>query len=363
MKVLQLGPFPPPYGGIQTHLVAVRDYLREQGHSCAVVNITRHRKQEADQVYYPESATQLLAHLFRNRYDIVHLHIGGMLPLRVLALALSCTTVPWAKAILTFHSGGYPSSREGQSAKKFSLRGFTFRRFDGLIGVNQEIIRFFSKLGVAEQQSRLIYPNAVSRAKIADHLPEPLYSFFAAHDQILTAVCLLEPEYDLSRQIEALALILQRRPRTGLVILGSGSLEDKLRQQIAAVPYSNHILMCGDVPHDVTLRAIVESCALLRTTLYDGDAISVREALHLGTPVIATDNGMRPQGVELIPVSDTQALVPAVFRVLENGRKNQPQPARDDENLAAVLNFYLEVLDQRERPFTPELTSNPNKHA
>ena len=31
----------------------------------------------------------------------------------------------------------------------------------------------------------------------------------------------------------------------------------------------------------------------LRTTLYDGDSISVREALHLGVPVIASDNGMR----------------------------------------------------------------------
>lgn len=348
MKVLQLGPFPPPYGGIQTHLVAVRDYLREHGHSCAVVNVTRHRKEETDEVYYPESAIELLSHLFRNRYDILHLHIGGMLPLRVLALAFSCTAVPRAKAILTFHSGGYPSSPEGQSAKKFSLRGFIFRRFDGLIGVNQEIIYFFSKLGVSKQRVRLIYPHAVARSKIADHFPEPLNSFFAVHDQILTAVCLLEPEYDLSRQIDALGAILQIFPQTGLAILGSGSMEDDLRRQIAAAPYSNHILMCGDVPHDVTLRTIVRSRALLRTTLYDGDAISVREALYLGTPVIATDNGMRPEGVELIPVSDTEALVNAVLRVLESGHKDRLRPVRDDENLAEVLNFYLEVTRKRQ---------------
>lgn len=350
MKVLQLGPFPPPYGGVQTHLVAIRNYLREHGHSCAVVNITRHRKAETEEVYYPESAAQLLSHLFRNRYDVLHLHIGGMLPLRVLALAWSCTAVPWAKAILTFHSGGYPSSPEGQSAKRNSLRGMIFRRFDALIGVNQEIVDFFVKLGVSKRRTRLIYPHAVARAEIASQLPEPLASFFTAHDQVLIAVCLLEPEYDLPRQIEALGPVLQQFPGAGLAILGSGSLEAVLRQQISAVPYSEHILMCGDVPHEVTLRAIVESRALLRTTLYDGDAISVREALYLGTPVIATDNGMRPEGVELVPVGNTEALVDAILRLLQSGGKKRAQSTPDDENLAEVLNLYLEVLGKQEQP-------------
>ena len=42
-----------------------------------------------------------------------------------------------------------------------------------------------------------------------------------------------------------------------------------------------------------TARADVTLC----TTLYDGDAVSVREGLDLGTPVIATENGMHPVGV------------------------------------------------------------------
>lgn len=348
MRVVQLGPYPPPYGGIQTHLVAIREYLRERGHACAVINVTRHRKQEADDVYYPTSAFGLLWHLFRNHYDVLHLHIGGMLPLRVLALAFSCTAVPRTKTILTFHSGGYPSSPEGQSAKKTSLRGFIFRRFDGLIGVNLEIIEFFLKLGIPKRRTRLIYPHAVARAKMAEQLSEPLAPFFAAHDYVLIAVCLLEPEYDLFRQIEALEAILQMYPATGLAILGSGSQEAALRERIARVPYSDHILLCGDVSHDVTLRAISESRALLRTTLYDGDAISVREALYLGTPVIATDNGMRPVGVELIPVGDTEALVKAIARVLTNGGAHRPRPVRDDENLAKVLALYLELMQRSE---------------
>ena len=55
---------------------------------------------------------------------------------------------------------------------------------------------------------------------------------------------------------------------------------------------------------------------MLRTTWYDGDAISVREALHFGVPVIASDNGMRPKGTHLIPARDLEALVAVAEKIL-----------------------------------------------
>ena len=38
MRVVQLGPYPPPHGGVQTNLVAIRDLLRKSGHECLAVN-------------------------------------------------------------------------------------------------------------------------------------------------------------------------------------------------------------------------------------------------------------------------------------------------------------------------------------
>jgi glycogen synthase len=345
MRVVQLGPYPPPHGGVQTNLVAIREYLRARCIPCAVINITRHRREEGDEVYYPDSAWALIWDLFRHRYDIVHLHIGGIMPVRVLALALVCTSVPWAKAILTFHSGGYPSSSEGKAAKPRSLRGFVLRRFNFVIGVNQEIIDFYLQLGIPASRTRLIPPHSVVLTKIAGQLQEPITSFFAEHERILVSVCGLEPEYDVSRQIEVMAHITRRFPNTGLVIIGSGSLERSLREQIHATSYARNVLLCGDVPHDVTLRAIADSDVLLRTTLYDGDAISVREALYLGTPVIATDNGMRPGGVELSPIGDTEALAHAIQRRLHAGKTKRAFVLPDDENLAEVLKLYCQAAD------------------
>jgi len=343
VRVVQLGPYPPPHGGVQTNLVAIREYLRRRGVPCAVINITRHRRAEADEVYYPKSALELVWDLFCHRYDVVHLHIGGMIPLRVAALALVCTGVPWAKAILTLHSGGYPSSDQGRAAKSNSLLGFALRRFTFLIGVNQEIIDFYLRLGVKRSRARLIAPHSVAGARIAERLEQPLASFFAGHEPVLVSVCGLEPEYDVAGQVEALSHIRQRFPKAGLAIIGSGSLEASLRRQIEATLYVRNILLCGDVPHEQTLRAIADADVLLRTTLYDGDAISIREALYLGTPVIATENGMRPQGVNLIPIGDTKALVQAVCTAVEMRSKKERHEERDDENLARVFELYCEA--------------------
>jgi glycosyltransferase involved in cell wall biosynthesis len=347
MRVVQLGPYPPPHGGVQTNLVAIRDYLHEHGHSCAVINITRDRKPECGEVYYPKNALELIWRLLGKRYDIVHLHVGGRIPLRVVALAFSATVVPWAKAILTLHSGGYPSFEEARDLHRNSLLAFVLRRFDGVIGVNREMMNFFRRLDLLKSRTRLIQPQSVARAKIADSLKEPLASFFTQHDHVLVSVCGLEPEYDVQSQIGAMAQVLRKSPNTGLAIIGSGSLEARLREQIRASPYARHLLLCGDVPHDLTLRAIADGDVLLRTTLYDGDAISVREALYLGTPVIATDNDMRPEGVDLIPIADTAALVNAIERRLTMGKNKRLFVPADDENLAKVLKLYCDAWSAR----------------
>ena len=130
-------------------------------------------------------------------------------------------------------------------------------------------------------------------------MPEPVRKFFESHEHVLLTVGLLEPEYDLALQID----VMEQFPGIGLLIIGSGSLEAELRAMIAAKPYGKDILLAGDVPHAATLRAIQQCDMLLRTTHYDGDSISVREALHLGTPVIASNNGMRPGGCDPFPLA------------------------------------------------------------
>jgi glycosyltransferase involved in cell wall biosynthesis len=162
----------------------------------------------------------------------------------------------------------------------------------------------------------------------------------------LATVGLLEPEYDLTLQFKVLRLLRERYPEIGLVIIGSGSLRDELAEQISQEPHNERILLAGDVPHPSTIEIIRRADVLLRTTLYDGDAISVREALQLGTPVVATDNGMRPANVFLAPIADANAVAVQVMNVLKSAQKGNDallsEPQRD--GIDETIELYESIL-------------------
>ena len=344
MKVLLLGPYPPPQGGVQTNLVAIREYLRARGVPCMVINLTRHRQDERDGLYFPRGARELIGLLFRLDYDIAHLHFGGDLHRRLLVLALLIGCMPGRRAVLTFHSGGYPSSEAGRKAGHWSLAGVALRSLDRLIGVNQELASFFSRLGVPRQKIRVVCPFADARFDPSEPLPPRLAAFCGAYQPLLISISGLEPEYGLPLQIDAMEDILATHPKAGLVILGTGSKEAELRALIESKPYAKSILLAGDVPHASTLRALSEADLFLRTTLYDGDSISVREALAIGIPSIVSDNGMRPPGVRLFPVGDRGAMVRVALDALREPRRRAVSTSTaSSEGLDEVYAIYEQL--------------------
>src|SRR5205807_252222 len=124
MRVVLLGPYPPPHGGVQSHLVALRDFLQQNGMTCSVINITSTRRPDGDGIYYPRHALQVARLLVQRRRDIIHLHVGGDLTYRLLALGLFCCLLPGSKTVFTLHSGWYPMSTAGRTARWTTLRGF-----------------------------------------------------------------------------------------------------------------------------------------------------------------------------------------------------------------------------------------------
>jgi glycosyltransferase involved in cell wall biosynthesis len=342
-RVLLIGPYTPPRGGVQAHVSALREHLLRRGVPCEVIDLAPGRGDDGRGVYGPRSAAGVARRLLTLRYDVAHLHVGGDLSARLAALALLCASAPGRKSVMTFHSGGYPSSPAGRAAGPRSLRGFALRRLDRAVAVNEEIAAWFRQVGVKAERVRVISPYALPAAPPAAEPPEPLRSFLARHRPVLVSVGGLEPEYDLPLQIEVLGQVRERFPGAGLVLVGSGSLEAELRRRAAAKPYGEHVLLCGDVGRDVALRVIAESDVMLRTTLYDGDSIAVREAVHFGVPVVASDRAPRPAGVKVVPAQDLARLRAAAEECLGNGGRRPPAAEPGEENLAALLALYEEL--------------------
>ncbi len=346
MHVLQLGPYPPPEGGINRNMLAIRDELLKNGHRCSIIATSRSTAitNELD-VHHPRLPFAVAKLLFTIPYDLLHLHVGGDISPRVLALIFVCGFFGRGKNILSFHSGGYPETQKGKSAKKASFRGFIFRRFAKVIAVNQLIAEVFERYGLASDKIHVIYPYVHRLPDKSIEVPTQLREFAARSKPFLLTVGLLEDEYDLFMQIDAMEKVLQGFPEAGLMIVGSGSLEVELQAAIAAKPYADRIFLADDVPHKITLHLINDCDILLRTTRFDGDAISVREALFLDTPVIATDNGMRPLGVYLVPVHDIDALVCKINDLVAQEKSVKIGNTDDNSNITSILRLYDSVLN------------------
>jgi glycosyltransferase involved in cell wall biosynthesis len=342
-RVALLGPYPPPWGGVQTHIASIKDRLDRMSVACTVLNITRHRDDPQPGVVYPKSAFELLWQLRALRPTAVHLHVGGHFTRRVQLLALACSSLPRARTLFTLHSGGYPSTPEGRAARPRSLAGVALRRYDGLIAVNAEIADVFERFGALPSQIHTIAPHPPDAdirriAMDARSGREDVERFMATHHPALVTVGLLEPEYNLTLQMRALARVREAYPNAGLVIIGSGSLESDLRSCARSLPWYPHIMIAGDVARAATLRAIRQADLMVRTTSYDGDAVSIREALALGTRVVATDNGARPSGIVLTPVGDEAALVSATIAALSS-----PVPAVKGDGAPDPIGRVLEL--------------------
>jgi glycosyltransferase involved in cell wall biosynthesis len=216
-----------------------------------------------------------------------------------------------------------------------------------LIAVNRALVELFVKrFGVPPGRVLEIKPYALPAGVPQVELPQSLESFFSSHQPLMISMGWLEPEYDFALQIRALGPVRRRFPKAGLIILGEGRLGPELRAQIAAESYADHVLMPGDVPHSIALAAIARADIFLRTTLYDGDSISVREALHFGTPVIASDNGMRPPGTRLIPRENLEALVEAIQQLVDQGKPRRHHVGLDQENIHAVYAMYQQMIGE-----------------
>ena len=97
-------------------MMTLRDHIRSIGWRCSIINVTRHRQEDHDDLYFPNSAKGVLTCLSRLRPDIVHVHFGGSLFTRQALLFVVLSLRPRVRNVFTFHSGGFPASVMGKRA-------------------------------------------------------------------------------------------------------------------------------------------------------------------------------------------------------------------------------------------------------
>ncbi|MGD0177531.1 MAG: glycosyltransferase [Candidatus Bathyarchaeia archaeon] len=132
----------------------------------------------------------------------------------------------------------------------------------------------------------------------------------------------LEPEKGISILMDAVKLLLERGREANFTIVGAGSLQGKLRDELESRGLQGHVKMTGYLTHSKVLRMMHRATLLVLPSLIDYNPNVVIEAAFSELPVVATYTGGIPYLIEhrrtgiLVRPMDPHALANAIEELL-----------------------------------------------
>jgi glycogen(starch) synthase len=327
LKILLVGDFPPPSGGVATHVEELFRAVRKRGGECEVLDIGKGQL-PADGVTPAGSIARFAALLGVRaaRGFRIHLHTSGANP-KSWALISVCAAAGRASGlppIITLHSGLAPAWL-AQSKARQGLSRAILRQFGKVIAVNAEIR---DSIGIPEAE---VLP-AFSSEFLCPGEPPP---GIPDASPLFCAMVAPRPEYGESVLLRAFEIVHKALPNAALALYGTGT-EAFGREPGAGS--REPIFGFGELPRPQALALIKRSDVFVRPTLADGDSVSVREALGLGRAVVATSVGNRPPEVRLVPPGDAAALAQAMIEAATARRMQPVRPPSD--SMHRILELY-----------------------
>ena len=227
---------------------------------------------------------------------------------------------------LTLHSGMAPEYLRGANAWSRTAVRLACLMYDRVICVNEEIAETLAWLGISRRQLE-IKPAFVPVPRVECAVPEQLVRWMRRYPMFLSVTLSFRPEYGFDLLMDAVSRLNRKYPELGCLVIGSGEDRSAAEELIRKCRLGGSVFLAGDLDHQLCLTAISRSTAFVRPTFRDGDSISVREAMSLGVPVVASNVGTRPEGTLLFEVGDLEALISQIERALSTRGKGQEKYA------------------------------------
>jgi glycogen(starch) synthase len=328
IKVLLVGDFPPPNGGIATHLDELRRAVRDHGARCEVLDIGKGQL-PADGVIPAGGPVRFsgLLSSYAARGFRIHVHTGGDNP-KSWMLAWACAVagrLSGLEPILTLHSGLLPVWLSGSPGRRALARAIV-PRYGKVIAVAASQRAALAACGVHAVE---VLPAFTGRFLQPGSPPPGLRELRDSASPLYCAMAVTSrPVYGLQVLLRGFAEVRARKPRAVLAIYGPGTEELS----------GDGVRGFGEL-HRAQALALLAACdVFVRPTLADGDSVSVREALALGRAVVATSVGHRPEGVLLVPPGDAAALSAAMIEAVEGSERRPAEVPAD--SLQRILSLY-----------------------
>jgi len=360
-EVLIVGPYPPPLGGVSSHVQRATIALQDAGYTVGVLN---HFTSEIDNSpvvgTLRRNPVLYFLKLRKAHGPVVHYHHAGRLSL-LLAAALARPKRD-GRWLVTIHNHSLTRSLESSRSSRRLVR-WALGRFDQVIAVSREIAQTLERHEV--NAPIVVMPAYIPAAPGKSHRS---VRSLARDDVEWSGVTLIVSAYRVSRfngggdiyGLDIAVKIFAALAREGLDLRLAVFLAHAPRGRWAR-RYLDSTLACVNPELQPRLRLLVGETLLpafdqrvvyLRPTRTDGDAVSVREALDAAVPVVASDVVWRPPPAQALPIEDIDLWHEAVAMEIERVRaRARTPPVTDlqrhhDRTGDEVVALYRSQLDR-----------------
>ena len=339
------GRIPPPIGGMAVHLRRLLPYLSDADISVQMYSVGRITPEHSQVRQVSDHRfSWYLGLLFGSSEPIHYVFSDDTLARFASSLLVLLRRV---KVILRIGGESLTVAISSTNYLERFMISFAIRHASVIVGVNDTICKQALSLGakrvlhvpgfipevshdvlpseVAEFIDKSNYPVLLSSGEIHDPVVDDLYGAYLLLDllECLPNVCVVFFAYTITLGID-------HQDRLAAEILKRGLQERYLlfRSEADLMP------------------AMLRCDIMVRPTYSDGDSNSIREALHLGLPVIASDCVNRPEGVIMFPSGNLEAMKETVEMVMSDmeyyRKKVRALPKQD--NATPIVALFKELL-------------------
>ncbi|MGC8979219.1 glycosyltransferase [Caldisericum sp.] len=216
-------------------------------------------------------------------------------------------------------------------------------------GVKDDLVNFVK---VPSEKVKVIY-NPVISPELFEKAREPVDHpwFISKEHPVILGVGRLTKQKDFPTLLKAFALV-RKEVDARLVILGEGKERQNLEKLAKELGISEYVWMPGFV--DNPYKYMSKASVFVLSSIYEGLANVLIEALALGVPVVSTDCPSGPREVledgkygKLVPVSDVEALKNAIIETLSSGNDLKDNCSLKEHlqrfTIDKVANEYIEI--------------------
>lgn len=347
-----VGAYPPPYGGMSNHVQRLAALMEARGIDYVVYNATSAAEAPRVRSVARHRGLWLLRFLLTAREPAVYL--------------LTARLSSWIVAALLARFRGKRVAIRLRNTllldllERAPLRGVVaaacLRSVDAVVCVNPRLADAVRRLGVPGERVRVFegFLPPLTRPDDRAEVPQTLWDFARDRDPLISANGRVawhsgEDLYGLDLLVGLAARLAPEHPRLGIAVcFWDHAPQDEtrlaeLRRRATDLGVADKVLF--ETQRSLFLPVLAASRLFVRPTRTDGDANSIREALFLGIPVVASDAAPRPATIHLFRSGDLDDFEREVRRALAQAPPAQATPALSAEDRERVERYLAFLAD------------------